>query len=300
MNATPLRVAVVGIPGAWSSEHLHARLEARLVSHGVVDLATARLDLDTGAVTVGDLDLATLDGLVVKKIAPKYSADVLDRVELLRWLEHRGVRVFSPSASMRCLINRLSGTVRLREGGIPMPATVITESVDVAHEAVSKLGPCIAKPLYTSKGRGMVKWSPGPDLRDQIEAYQAAGNPVMYVQQMLELPGRDLGVAFVGGRYLATYARVQAAGNWKSTTSAGGKYEAVEPPAEIIALAQRAQALFDLDFTCVDVVETSDGPKVFEVSAFGGFRGLLEACDVDAAAAYADHVEATLRARGSA
>ena len=36
--------------------------------------------------------------------------------------------------------------------------------------------------------------------------------------------------------------------------------------------------------------ETPDGAAVFEVSAFGGFRGLLDACGLDAAEAYADYV----------
>ena len=64
----------------------------------------------------------------------------------------------------------------------------------------------------------------------------------------------------------------------------------MEPGQDIIDLAHKAQALFGLDFTCVDVVETTDGPQVYEVSAFGGFRGLLEANGLDAAALYADYV----------
>ena len=40
----------------------------------------------------------------------------------------------------------------------------------------------------------------------------------------------------------------------------------------------------------MDVAETEDGLKVFEVSAFGGFRGLMEADGIDAAALYADYV----------
>jgi ribosomal protein S6--L-glutamate ligase len=43
-------------------------------------------------------------------------------------------------------------------------------------------------------------------------------------------------------------------------------------------------------FTCVDVVETPDGAAIYEVSAFGGFRGLLDACGLDAAGLYADYV----------
>ncbi len=45
-----------------------------------------------------------------------------------------------------------------------------------------------------------------------------------------------------------------------------------------------------MDFTTVDVAETSDEPIVFEVSAFGGFRGALEGAGIDAATAYTDNV----------
>jgi ribosomal protein S6--L-glutamate ligase len=45
-----------------------------------------------------------------------------------------------------------------------------------------------------------------------------------------------------------------------------------------------------LDFTCVDIAKTEEGMFVFEVSAFGGFRGLKEAFGIDAAGLYLDHV----------
>jgi len=101
---------------------------------------------------------------------------------------------------------------------------------------------------------------------------------------------KDLGVTFLGGKYLATYARKSGGSSWNTTTNAGGKYVGHEPSREIIALAEKAQSLFDMAFTCVDIAETSEGPIVFEVSAFGGFRGLLDACGIDAAGAYAKHV----------
>jgi len=47
---------------------------------------------------------------------------------------------------------------------------------------------------------------------------------------------------------------------------------------------------FDLTFTTVDVALTADGPIVFEVSAFGGYRGVKEGCGLDAAALVTDHV----------
>lgn len=291
------RIGVVGIADGWSTEQLLAAVEARTGYRRLIEMQDVVLDLERGTLLHHGFDLRELDAVIVKKIAPVYSPDALDRVEMLRVLADADVRVFSRPSSMMALIDRLSCTIKLRLGRIPMPATVVTESVDEAVTAIARYGAVVAKPLYTSKARGMlILRAPGstPDapasvdaLRAQIESFRA-DNPVMYLQQLLDMPGRDLGVVFLGGEYLATYARVSG-GSWSTSTSKGGKYQPHTPSDEIIALARRAQALFELDFTCVDVVETPDGPKVFEVSAFGGFRGLLHACNIDAAARYVEH-----------
>lgn len=293
MSDKQLRLGVVGIPDGWSTQELVRAVEARTGAAILVDMKDVELDLDRGRVMSGAHDLCELDGLLVKKIAKAYSPDALDRVEVLRYVHGRGVRVFSNPDSMMPLIDRLSGTVRLRMGGVPMPKTVITENIAVAVDTVERFGRVIAKPLYTSKARGMTKFEAGdPDNAARFERYQADGNPVMYLQQMVDLPGQDLGVCFLGGEYLATYARVSQ-GQWTDGSPgakpAAGKYRPAEPTEEIIEMARKAQALFDLDFTCVDVVETNEGPMCFEVSAFGGFRGLRDACGIDAAARYVDH-----------
>ena len=55
-------------------------------------------------------------------------------------------------------------------------------------------------------------------------------------------------------------------------------------------IAQRAQGLFNMDYTTVDMAETGDGPIVFEVSAFGGFRGAREGLGINIAERYVDYV----------
>jgi ribosomal protein S6--L-glutamate ligase len=285
------RIGVVGIEDGWSTIQLLDAVEAQTGYRRLIEMQDVALDLDRGRLDHHGFDLSELDAVIVKKIAREYSPDALDRVEILRVLEGKGVRVFSRPRSMMSLIDRLSCTVQLRLGQIPMPPTTITESVDEAIAAITRYGAAVAKPLYTSKARGMLVLRAGGDqqtsLRAQVESF-SRDNPVMYLQQLIDMPGRDLGVVFLGGEYLATYARVSG-GSWSTSTSKGGKYQPHQPSDEVIALARRAQALFELDFTCVDVVETADGPKVFEVSAFGGFRGLLNACEIDAAACYVEH-----------
>jgi ribosomal protein S6--L-glutamate ligase len=82
---------------------------------------------------------------------------------------------------------------------------------------------------------------------------------------------------------------VSGEGAWNTTIHSGGRYEAYVPAPEVIEIARRAQQPFGLDFTSVDIAETEHGPVVFEVSAFGGFRGLLEGLGIDAAGMYADY-----------
>jgi len=284
------KIGVVGITDGWSSEILADACKKLTGFRLLIDMDRAALDLDRGTVLYEGQDLLELDALIVKKIALQYSPDVLDRLEMLRFLELKGLPIFSKPTSIIRLIDRLSCTVTLRAGGLPMPATVITEDVDEALDAVGRFGRAVFKPLYSTKARGMEVIGAGEEARSRIEAFQAAGNKVMYLQKMLPPLEKDLGVTFLGGKYLATYARKSSGSSWNTTTNAGGKYVSYEPSAEIIDLARKAQALFDMAFTCVDVAETSEGPIVFEVSAFGGFRGLLDACGIDAADAYARHV----------
>jgi len=52
----------------------------------------------------------------------------------------------------------------------------------------------------------------------------------------------------------------------------------------------RLSACFGLSYAGVDLVEGPDGFLVYEVSAFGGFRGLHEAYGLDAARLFAGYV----------
>ena len=277
--------------GGWSSESLADRVAERTGFRLLVDMERVTARLDEGRVLYGDHDLCALDGLIIKKVGDQYNAHLLDRLEILRYVEELGVPVFSKPLSILRLLDRLSCTITLATAGIPMPPTEVTENTKHAVAAVQRFGRAIIKGLYSTKARGMLVLSADdPELEAKLAAFRAADNPVLYIQKMLKLPGRDLGVAFLGGQYLGAYARVKANDAWNTTIHSGGHYEAYEPSPPIIELARKAQALFNLDFTGVDVVETEQGPMVFEVSAFGGFSGLRDGCKVDAAARYAAHV----------
>ena len=286
------RIGVVGIPGKWSTEVLADRLEERTGFRAVIDMSKVELCLDTNQLMYQDLDLMTLDGLIVKKISEVYSPATEDRIHLLSYAERAGVKLFSPTQSVGNLVNRLSGTLALQQGNIPMPKTRITENSEQAFATVREFGSAILKPLYSTKARGMIMLTKDDSdefVRNALAEYRQ-NQSIYYIQQTVKLDGRDLGMVFVGGDYLCTYARVGNKDSWNTTINSGGKYEKFEPDAALIELGRRAQSCYDLSFTTVDIALTDQGPVVFEVSAFGGFKGALEGCDIDAASVYADYV----------
>lgn len=133
------------------------------------------------------------------------------------------------------------------------------------------------------------------NLEEKLKDFKNAGNKMIYIQKKIDISGKDLGLVFLGGKNIATYARVGDGNSWNTTTNNGGHYAPYEPEDKIIKIAGEAQNIFSLDYTVVDIAETEDGPFVFEVSAFGGFRGLFEAYNINAAEIYLTYVMEGLR-----
>jgi len=294
--ASRARVAVAGIPGAWSTERLERALEGAGAETFTFSLGDCTFSLTEGTVLLGDQDLGTLDGLVVKKLGRSGEAAAPSRVQLLQQLEFRGVRVFSPADGIREVNDRYQMTQRLAQVGLPLPRTVVTESVEAATDVVEDWGRVVVKPLYTSKGRGMLLLAREEACRLKLKQWQRQWQTPFYLQEYVLHPGRDIGVTVLGGETPGAYYRVAHPGTWLTTTSANGHYEPCELTPEIRRLACAAAELFGLDFTVVDLVESRGGYLIYEVSAFGGFAGLWQAHGIDAAKLYADHVVRTLAA----
>lgn len=289
------KIGVIGVPGTWSTEHLADTVEKKTGGRYLIDMSEVVFNLENNHIWQGTLDLSTFDAFIIKKIGAQYSPDLINRLEILDILAQRGIPFFSPPKSILGLLDRMTCTLKLHSGGIPIPSTLLTESIDEAYKAIQEFGKAVLKPLYTSKARGMEVVEASNGIRPTLESFKAQGNKMIYIQKMMPIPGKDLGIVFLGNKYLATYARIAHAGSWNTTIHSGGKYEPFEPTQDVIDLAHQAQSLFGLDFTCVDLVETEDGPKVFEVSAFGGFRGLKEAHGIDVAPILVDYTLARLK-----
>ncbi len=291
-NLSPFKIGVVGIPGKWSTEVLADEIEALTGFRLVIDIEQVVADLAKPSVKFQDYCLCDLDAIVIKKVSQTYSPTVIDRLEILRFVEKCGVQIFSKPQEIIRLVDRLSCTVSLTKAQIPMPPTVITESLEAALDTVQQFGDTILKPLFSTKARGMELLSSKSSkktLKAQLKSYYEKQG-FFYLQKKLALPGKDLGLVFLGGEYQGAYARVGNGNSWNTTIHSGGKYAEAFPSDEIIDMAHQAQSVFDLSYTTVDIAETEEGPVCFEVSAFGGFKGAQEGLNINMAARYAAYV----------
>jgi ribosomal protein S6--L-glutamate ligase len=285
-----LAVAVAGTPGAWSSEVLAEALRARGADSRVISTGDMVHDLETADVRCEGESLKELDAVVIKKAGDAYDVFIENRLVALEALKAAGVLVLSDPEAIRRTVNRYRMTHFLRKANVPMPATYVTESLDAAVKAVQEWGAAILKPIFTSKGRGMLKLGTDNTTPEALRDWQEAGNGPFYLQRFIDAPGRDLAVAVLGGRTIGAYYRVAEEGKWMTTTAAGGHYEPAEVTPQLAEIALNATAALGLTYTTVDMVESKNGPLVYEVSAFGGFSGLQKACGIDAAGLFADHV----------
>jgi len=286
-----MKIGVIGLPGAWSTESLSTQLKKKGVGGQIIVLSEISYDLSKMRPHHKHYDIQSFDGFILKKMGKVYTSHLNDQLELLRLIEKSGIKIFSSSARIRKMISRLSCTIRLRESGIPMPPTLITSSATDALKWIRDNDRVVLKPLYSTKARGMVILDNKIDPETEINSFMKAGQSILYLQKLLDLSGEDYGLVFIGTKYVGAYTRVGSDDSWNTTTYGGGNYLPYSPPNDIIELARRAQAPFGLDFTSVDVAITKEaGPVVFEVSAFGGYRGLYQACGIDASDLLTDYV----------
>ncbi len=287
----PLNIGVIGIRGAWSTEALSQQLLEKGAGGAVIELQEIAYDLAVDRFDHHHHDLGEFDGFILKKMGRTYSSNLIDQLELLELLERRGHRIFSSPSKVKQMISRLACTIRLSENDVPMPPTFITEDLDAAVEWVATQDCVVLKPLYSTKARGMVLLQNKQQTIAAIEGLHASGEKIIYLQKKLDISAADYGLVYLNGEFIGAYARVGDGSSWHTTTGEGGKYAPYMPDDSLIEIGRKAAAVFGLDFSCVDIAISKEyGPVVFEVSAFGAYRGLLESAGVNASALLTDYV----------
>ena len=94
---------------------------------------------------------------------------------------------------------------------------------------------------------------------------------------------RDLRALVVGGRAVAWVQRRARPGRLLHTLARGAQLKGVTVPSALNDLAARAAQVLELELCAVDLIETDEGPRVFDVHSSPGIEGMEAATGRDLA-----------------
>jgi ribosomal protein S6--L-glutamate ligase len=283
-------VTLLGERGGWHIERLAEAFgrhghTVEVVSWQAIGAAVGPAGLRFAPDALATADVVAVRGMPGIGSGPQRLEEVIFRMDALAQLETAGTPVVNKPRVLEIAIDKYLSLAMLSRAGIRVPQTIVVQGEASARRAWDQLGgSCVAKPLFGSRGRGISR------ITSDSEATAIGAGGVAYLQEFIPHPGWDLRILVVGDDAFAM-RRVAVAGEWRTNVSLGGRPEAVEVPAEVIAIARHAAATVGATIAGVDILPGPDGPVVLEVNAVPAWRGLQSVVDTDLTEAVAHEVE---------
>ena len=281
------KAAKIGVvltdPEDWTAQALLKSIEKRGAKAVPLNLATLSASVSTTDFSVFNADLEDLefDAIIVRDVGISFSLEQISfKFDLLRQFEN-SIPVMNRSEAIQNAANKFFSFYLFKLAHLPIPRTVVTAEIEIALNAVETFECVIAKPIFGSQGEGISKLENSqPDLEPKLTALLKERG-VLYLQEFVPNPGRDIRVFVVGEEAIGAIYRVSRNGSFISNLSQGGTPVACEVTEEMQELAVRATKAVDADFAGVDLIEGEEGLFLLEVNATPSGNGINRACGID-------------------
>jgi [lysine-biosynthesis-protein LysW]--L-2-aminoadipate ligase len=176
-------------------------------------------------------------------------------------LEAAGATVLNCAAATDVCADKWLTTLALRRDGVPTPRTTLALTPEAALDELDRFGyPAVVKPLTGSWGRQVSLLREPDAARAVLEHRAALPNPeahLIYLQEYVEKPGRDIRVVVLGGRAVAAAYRVSA--DWRCNVALGAQTVACPIGPELAKVAIAAAGAVGAELAGVDLVEGDGG-----------------------------------------
>jgi RimK family alpha-L-glutamate ligase len=258
-------------PIAISFSDLAARIRMKpQISHKELDL-------------VGDLGV-----LLVRPIGRGSLDEVIFQMDMLHKLWRTGLPVINQPSAIEKAVDKYYALALLSERGIPVPRTVITESISEALKAFRAFGgEAVVKPVFGSRGIGAARIS-NVDVAERVFRTLRFYRHVIYVQEFVPHGKRDIRMFVIDGRVVAAMYRVSK--SWKTNVSQGAIPVKANLITETEHLALESASAIRCEIAGVDIMEGDAGFLVNEVNSQPGWKGLQCTTRVDIADQIAEFV----------
>lgn len=278
MTAVAPRLAVVYDRLRPEERLLFEAFEARGVA--VDRLYAPQLAFDLGAAPVRRYDVV-LERCVSQTLG----------LALARLFAAAGSRVLNEPAVIEACGDKLATSAALAAAGVPTPRTVVAFGAEEALRRCGELGyPVVLKPVVGSWGRLVSRLSDADAVAAVLEHKEVlggAGHRVVYLQEHVDKPGRDVRAFVVGDRVIAAIYR--ESDHWITNTARGGVARACPVDDDVAALASAAARAVGGGVLAVDLVESERGLLVIEVNHTMEFRNSIATTGVDIPGLVVEH-----------
>lgn len=241
-------------------------------------------------ITMNGADLSLLDLLIVLDLGANDIGTFFNRVGLLSALTEMGVGVINSVSSILLMRNKAETMRRLISAGLPVPRTLITESIDDAANFVKEHFPCVLKPITGFGGLGVQLIEREFDLEniyDYLKFHsQMFGKGAYLLQEFVEGPGFDIRALVLDDEVIATMRRVGGNGITTNIHSGGVPQK---NRIDVTDLSLRAAKSVKGRLVGVDIIPDTTGDLwVLETNATPGWTGLQQVTDFDISDRLAD------------
>lgn len=212
-----------------------------------------------------------------------------------RLLEAVGTPTVNTARVIEICGDKLLTSLELARARLPTPRTAVALTPEASLRAMKRIGyPVVVKPLTGSWGRLAAIVRDDETAQTVIEHRAALPSPqqnIVYVQELIDKPGRDIRVVVVGDRVLgATFRRSR---DWRTNVARGAVSAPCPVTVELESLALASARAVGGGVLGVDILEDGNGQLlVLEVNHNVEFRGFQAAHQgrIDVAGAIVDHL----------
>lgn len=302
MKPTTQKIGIaITNPSDWTATALVAAAKQRNITPITIDLQTAEVKIQHGVhYSANDTDLSELDALIVRDVGAGTLDGVSFRFDILRQLEMNGTSVVNTPQAIQNAANKYHSTCLLAQANLPVPRTRAVQSTEGALNALAEFGDAVIKPVFGYKGIGILRVKdnaafypnnePRPEPIEQLIDELISEKEMLYIQEFINNPGRDIRAFVVDGSVIGAIYRTAADGSWLNNLSQGGTAARCVLSQEQEDICIRAAETIGTVFAGVDIIEGKDGAVILEVNGTPSGAGIYEAWGINAADKIIDYV----------
>jgi len=280
----PLRIGILTQePHNYSNTRMIEAAETR--GHVIETIRTSRcfmaIDNEKPAVHFDGEALPRYDA-IIPRIGSKIT---FYGMAVVRQFESMGVFCLNPARAIGSSRDKLLAHQVLSQHKLGMPTTAFARTSRDTQGIIDLVGgaPVVVKLLESTQGKGVILAETRKAATALVDAFRGLDAHFLVQEFVKEAKGSDIRCFVVDGKVVGSMMRTAQPGEFRSNIHQGGSAKKIKLTSQERVTAIKAAKALRLNVAGVDILRTSQGPKILEVNSSPGLKGIEAATGKDIA-----------------